>query len=218
MDVLAKVRMRGLIAGIQSARAIASAGSEAEPIAAPRLAPEELAGRMIEVSGCGATAVLSVAAQMVVDAQLEGEPTAWVTGTGSSFFPPDLAAAGVDLGALVVTRAPDPRSIRRMTDQLLRAGAFGLIVVDLGPTAELSLADQSRLAGLAKKHDTALVCLTQKKPETPSLGSLVSLRIHAIRRRSGDGAFVCDVKVLKDKRRGPTWEHAEVRRATPGLR
>jgi len=54
--------------------------------------------------------------------------------------------------------------------------------------------------------------------ELPSLGSLVSLRVQAQRERVCDDRFSCGLAVLKDKRRGPTWTHAEVYRGPAGLR
>lgn len=178
----------------------------------------EVAGRLVEVSGAGATAVLSVAFGLVLEAQRQGEPVAWVTTTESSFYPPDAAEGGVDLDALVVIRVPGPRAAARATDRLARSGAFGLIVLDLGAEAELPIPLQARLAGLAQKHHTALVCLTAKATETPSLGSLISLRVQARRTRTAEDRFACPLTVLKDKRRGPTWTHSEACRGPAGVR
>ena len=68
------------------------------------------------------------------------------------------------------------------------------------------------------KHDAAVVCLTDKQPGESSLGSLVSLRGQAVRRRSRDGRrFTCEITTLKDKRRGPGWTWREVRHGPEGL-
>ena len=91
-----------------------------------------LAGRLVELSGRGATAVLTLAVGLVVEAQRESEPVAWIQGTSDSFYPPDLAAAGVDLAALPVIRAGGPAGAARAASQLARSGAFGLLVLDLG--------------------------------------------------------------------------------------
>jgi len=98
----------------------------------------------------------------------------------------------------------------------LRSGGFGLVVLDLG-TADIPMPLQSRLTGLAQRHHTALVCLTEKESKTFSLGSLVSLRAHAERQRSSDSRFVCRLRVLKDKRWGPTWSHEELCNGPAGL-
>ena len=67
------------------------------------------------------------------------------------------------------------------------------------------------------QHDAAIVCLTEKAADAASLGSLVSLRVEALRQRADDG-FRCTVRALKDKRRGPGWSGSEVLRGPAGLR
>jgi recombination protein RecA len=174
----------------------------------------EVAGRVVEISGA---ARLTAAFGLALEAQRQGEPVAWVTPEAESFYPPDVAETGADLGALVVVRVPDAGSVARAADRLVRSGAFGLVVLDLG-TADVPTPLQARLAGLAQKHHTALLCLTEKKRAAPSLGSLVSLRVHAQRTRIGEDRFTCALRVLKDKRRGPTWAHMEECRGPAGLR
>src|SRR5262249_24475141 len=101
-------------------------------------------------------------------------------------------------------------------EKLLRSGGFGLVVLDLG-IADIPLPLQSRLTGLAQRHRAALVCLTEKESKTFSLGSLVSLRAHAERRRSSDLRFAYRIRVLKEKRRGRAGSHEEFYRGPPGL-
>ena len=187
-----------------------------EPRTPARWSLADLGGRLVELSAAGSTASLTLAFRLVLDAQSSGEPVAWVTTTESSFFPPDAAEGGVDLVALVVVRVPNARAVARAADKLLRSGAFGLIVLDLG-AGDLPTPLQMRLAALAQKHHTALLCLTEKTPEAPSLGSLVSVRIHARKRRIGPDQFGCELTVIKDKRRGPTWNYREVCRGPAGL-
>jgi len=177
----------------------------------------EIAGRLTEISGSGAAASLTLIFSLVLEAQLEGEPVGWVTPSESFFYPPDAAQRGVDHDALVVARVSDAGAVPRAGERLLRSGAFGLVVLDIG-TAEIPTAHQARLVGLAHRHHAALVCLTEKQERDPSLGSLVSLRVHAERTRTSEGQFACALKVLKDKRRGPTWAQAEVCRGPAGLR
>jgi recombination protein RecA len=188
-----------------------------------RFCLEELAGRLVELSGEGASAVLTLAVGLVLDAQAAREPVAWVSSDESSFYPPDLAESGVDLAALVVVRlslANHARSsaLAVAAERLLRSGAFGLCVLDLGKQAELSQPLQSRLLGLAQRHHAALLCLTEKAEETPSLGSLVSLRAQAVRTWLARDRFACELRVRKDKRRGPVWSEREVYRGPLGLR
>jgi recombination protein RecA len=192
------------------------AQAEPQQQAEPRFSLTECAGRLVEISGMGGSAVLSAAAGLVLEAQEHAEPVAWVTSIESSFYPPDLDEAGIDLAALIVARG-EPKKLTAMADVLLRSGGFGLIVIDGVIGCDLPLAAQTRLLGLAQKHETAIVFLTEKPADAPSLGSLVSLRGEARRQRNGPH-YECEVKALKDKRRGPTWRHVEVRRGSTGLR
>ena len=102
--------------------------------------------------------------------------------------------------------------------RLLRSGAFGLIVLDLGARARIAPALQGRLVQQAQRHGTAIVCLTEKPPRSASLGTLVALRGQARRQRRGEDSFACMLEILKDKRRGPGWTHVEVAHGPPGLR
>jgi len=167
-----------------------------------------IAGRFIEISTSANAASLTLAFGLVREAQKQGEPVGWVTSTGSFFYPPDAAHGGIDLAALVVIRVLHAGVIPTAGEKLLRSGGFGLIVLDL-ETADIPVPLQSRLTGLAQHHHAALVCLTEKESKTFSLGSLVSLRAHAERQRSSESRFACRLRVLKDKRRGPTWSHEE---------
>ena len=178
---------------------------------------EDLDGRLVEISGLEAQAALTLAFGLVLEAQRQGEPVGWVTPRERSFYPPDAAGGGVDLDALVVVRVPEVRAVARAADRLARSGAFGLIVLDTG-AAVIPIPLQARLAGLAEKHRTVLVCLSEKTGETRSLGSLVSVRVHARRAQTADGRFACKLLVTKDKRRGPTWTHAEVCDGPAGVR
>ena len=194
----------------------------AEPAAETRAAPAwtcaELAGRLCELAAGADSAALSAAVSLVRDAQRHGDPAAWITARAATFHPPDAAAAGVDLAALVVVRARDARTAGRAADVLLRSGAYGLVVLDLGTDAAMPTPLQGRLVQLALKHDAAVLCLTEKGGEQPSLGALVSIRAEARRTRRNEDHFLCRVHVLKDKRRGPGWTHEEVYRGPDGLR
>jgi recombination protein RecA len=181
---------------------------------------DSLRGRLVELSARGASATLTAAVEIVVEAQTQAEPVAWIAPTAGTFYPPDVADSGVDLAALVVVRVRDAIASARVAERLLRSGAFGLVVMDLcspnGGSAELATAIQGRLVTLAQTHDAAIVCITDKTPDTASLGSLVSLRAEAMRLRVRDEVSIT-VRALKDKRRGPGWAHSVRRRAPSGL-
>ncbi len=177
-----------------------------------------LRGRLVELSARGAAATLTAAIEVVSEAQTQGEPVAWLTLTHSSFYPPDAAESGIDLAALVVVRAPDATTLARAAERLLRSGAFGLVILDLGAQAELSMQIQGRLVTLAQTHDAAIVCVTEKPNDAASLGSLVSLRAEALRSTRADhGELTVTLRAVKDKRRGPGWTHAMKRRGPAGM-
>ena len=163
-------------------------------------------GRLVEFSGWQSTARLTAAFGIVIEAQKKNEPVAWVSLRDSSFFPPDAAASGVDLDRLVVARLPNAPAAGRAVDHLLRSNGFGLVVLDLPVEKRnedrIPLPLLTRLLGLAQKHESALLVLTEKPADQPSLSSLVSLRANAARVRHDD-TFDLELRVLKDKRRGP---------------
>ncbi len=195
---------------------------EARPRARPRpastagLSRAELAGRLVELSGRGNSATLTLACQAILDAQREGETAAWLGGAASGFYPPDVAASGVDLAALPVVRCPDDKAGARAADRLARSGAFGLLVLDLGE-GDVPTPLQSRLASLAQKHDIAILLLTEKSADAPSTGSLVSLRGQSERQRLPDGRFFCRFRAIKDKQQGPGWGREAAYNGPPGL-
>jgi recombination protein RecA len=186
-----------------------------------------LRGRLVELSARGASATLTTAMEIVLEAQTQQEPVAWLTLVNGTFYPPDVADCGVDLAALVVVRTLDVVAAARSAERLLRSGAFGLVVLDLGANngAALSMQIQGRLVTLAQTHDAAVVCLTEKADDIASIGSLVSLRAEALRKREAAADFTADstaafavtVRVLKDKRRGPGWTQTLKRRGPAGL-
>lgn len=229
---------KGLQKGLQTSRQpveLAGAPGE-EGSAAPSEGPwglDALRGRLVELSARGAAATLTAAVELVVEAQQAAEPVAWVTLGNATFFPPDAAASGVDLAALAVVRVHDATAAARAAERLLRSGGFGLVVIDFGGGSfaqqgtqqgiEVPIAHQGRLITLAQAHDAAVVCITEKSGDAPSLGSLVSLRAEAIRlhapedKDGGERGYHVTLRALKDKRRGPGWTRTTKLRGPPGL-
>ena len=189
-------------------------GSETVPATWTRA---RLAGRLTEISSRDGAALLTLAFALVLDAQQQGETCAWIGRSESCFFPPDVAACGVDLDALAVIRVSTSKAITRCADRLLHSGALGLVILDLGHEHPLPPAGQSRLAGLAKAHDTALVCLTRKQRDSASMGPLVSVRAQAQCKQHLGGGYTCEALVLKDKGRSAHWSHVEECCGPPGL-
>ena len=197
-------------------------GAPGEP---DRWGLDALRGRLVELSARGATATLTTAIELVLEAQQADEPVAWVTLGNATFYPPDVADSGVDLAALSVVRVHDIVAAARAAERLLRSGGFGLVVLDFaGSALDLPIAHQGRLVTLAQTHDAAVVCITEKPSEAPSLGSLVSLRAEALRLHApslgeppSDRGYHVTLRALKDKRRGPGWSRTTKLRGPSGL-
>ena len=167
-----------------------------------RESPEGLPrGRLIELVGVPGGARSSAAVQIALASQREGDPVAWVQPRGAGLYPPDLAAAGLDLEGLLVVHVPPgagPRGVPKAAELALRTGAFGAIVVDVeGARLPRGAAWLGRLASIAREHDTRCVMLTA--PSAGSLGPLVALRIQPGRRRTRPGRYAVSAEVLKDK-------------------
>jgi recombination protein RecA len=175
-----------------------------------------LLGRLTEICASNASAPLTQAMGLVVEAQQAGELCAWITLVDSSFFPPDAAAGGVDLAALIVIRAPDLPAAARAADKLLRSGGFGLVAIDAAGPCALPTPLLARLSGLARTHHSALLLLTRNPTERSPLGSLVALRLASTRRRDGD-RFICTLRATKDRQAAPGWSHVERCLPPPGL-
>jgi len=196
---------------------VPSSAQKLRPAVAPtRWTFDDVAGRFVEISGGAASAALTLTFTLIGQAQARGEPVGWVTLAEHSFYPPDVAQGGIDLSALVVIRLARADSIARAGEKLLRSGGFGVVVLDLGG-ADIPMPLQTRLTGLAHHHHTALICLTEKTHGAFSLGSLVSLRVHAEKKRVKGNRFACALRVLKDKRRGPTWNYEDTYSGPAGL-
>lgn len=200
-----------------SAAQVAAAIRAPSPLGLP-WGLENLSGRLVEVCAVGPSSRLSLVTGLLWQAQERSEPVGWVGPCASACYPPDLAAVGLSLESLVTIRLHEPRAIARAAEHLARSGAFALIAMDLPAGASIPAPMLSRLSGLAQKHDTALIFLSEKSPGDPSLSSLVSLRLQSGKRRVSDGRFACSFEAIKDKRRGPGWAHEGVHHGPAGLR
>lgn len=190
--------------------------SSPPPLSSWRL--DALRGRIVELVVEGDGGTLTAAVDVILDAQEAGEPAAWVSATPTVFCPEDVELAGVDLSALVVVRVRNVLTAARSAERLLRSGAFGVVVLDLGPTPELPAAVLGKLVKLVQLHDAVVLALTVSRRAGGTLGSLVSLRVSSRREREGDGVFRVRLEALKDKRQGPGWMAEAVCCGPPGLR
>jgi recombination protein RecA len=181
---------------------------EGDPL--ERAWPLSSVGRIVEICAAPDGAQTSAAVMVLREAQADGDPVAWVLPRGAGLFPPDLAAAGLDLDALIVVHVPpeQPAAIPRAAELILRTGAFGAVVLDLragidpeGAPAEWprGAAWQGRLLGLAREHACRVIVLSATSDAQGSLGPWVSMRFDVRRRRIAPGRFRVEARVLKDK-------------------
>lgn len=207
--------------------------------------PEELAGRLIELSDpaqgpepLGAST--SWAAARVAEAHRRGDTAAWILCAADEAkrgqpYPPDLAEQGVDLAALPIVCARDGAGVLQAADVLLRSGGFGLVIAEWPHGVERpSEGALGRLLGLCQKHDAALLWLTDGSHTTNGshttdggrMGSLISLRLEVSRQpyqpdrgvdRLGAGLLRLKLSVRKDKRQGPGRTSQELRRTPQGI-
>ena len=159
---------------------------------------DNLVGILAEVSEEVPSGAASFAAEIIAEAQAQNEPVAWVTGTESIFFPPDLRSRGVDLSAVAVIRVNGEADSLLAAEWLVRSGAMGLVVVDLEVQGNITDASLGRLLKLAERNLCAVLFLTRKRSHDPSLGSRISLR--GCITRSGHGPLIIDIRTTKDKR------------------
>ena len=169
-------------------------------------------GRGLRRANFGA---LSLAAEIILEAQRHGEPAAWVAAADSVFFPPDLSRRGVDLSALAVIRAGGQTESLTAAEWLAGSGAVGLVVVDCDGQWNVSDASLGRIQKLAERSKCAVVFLTRKRCSDPSLGSRISLR--GCVSRSDAGPFQVDLHAAKDKRSHPGSRQRRHYHGPPGM-
>ncbi len=157
-----------------------------------------LVGILTEVSEEAPSGAVSFVAEIIAEAQSRNEPVAWVAGRESIFFPPDLHNRGVDLSAVAIIRAGSETDSLTAAEWIVRSGSVGLVIVDMEGHGDVSDASLGRILKLAERNQCAVLFLTRKRRQDPSLGSRVSLRGCVV--KSGDGSFAIDVDTIKDRR------------------
>jgi len=155
--------------------------------------PFPLRSGLMEVSGAASSGKTGLALSMITAAQQAGDLAAFVD-PQRMLFAPAAAAAGVDLGRLLVVHPPDVADGFRVVDHLLRSRGFHLIVLDTTDTSHTThkrtrhqrpAPDRLfRISRLAKVADSTVVLMTETspgQPSPPSFGSPVSLRLGVTR-------------------------------------
>ena len=159
---------------------------------------DNLIGLVAEISEEVPSGAVTVAADIIVEAQCRNEPVAWVAGTDSIFFPPDFHERGIDLSAVSVIRAGGEAESLMAAEWLIKSGAWGLVIVDVDCQWNISDASLFRIQKVAGRNLCAAVFLTRKRCHDPSLGSGIALR--GCVSSSGSGPFIVDVLTIKDRR------------------
>jgi hypothetical protein len=153
---------------------------------------------------CGEGRV-SLASQLVVQAQASEGACAWLVCAGFEPFAPDLAATGVALESLVVVRLSDASKLARAGDLLARSGGVDLLVVDVQSAPQPGIL--KRLADHAHKHAIAVVVLTHDV-----VCEVASLVVEVC----PEGPNTLSLKALRDRANPGLWQRSECFDAAPG--
>jgi hypothetical protein len=117
-------------------------------------------GTGVELCGEEASGRTTVALSLVAAAGREKRLSAWVDGP-SELYPPAAAAMGVCLERLLIARPKSPGQLVWTAMQLLRSGAFTLVVLDVTHTGvQLTMTDAKKLLDAARTGGSLLVLVT----------------------------------------------------------
>ncbi len=211
---------------LQVVRATRLRSLDRPPVSQERWTFRSLVGRLSELSEERSEGALSLACSIVAEAQKANEPVAWIAPGATLFYPADLAEGGIDVDAIAIVRLPGARAAILAAEWLLRSGAFGLLVLDLGSDLRVTDAALGRLARLAERGASAVLFLTRKGAGEQSIGSMISLRAEVRFDPAGRRAPSAEpdseaspvalvIHTLKDKRGAP---EAAARRLLDGSR
>ena len=163
-----------------------------------------------------AASALSWTFDLILEAQQAQEPIAWIAACDSFFYPPDVAANGVDVATIAVVRLSNGRDAARCSEKLIASGGFGLVVVDLGNQFWLKPALQSRLSHACREQSATVLLLGELSGDSGTNGLRSDIRATATRTIDG-GDIVSHLNIKKDTR-GCPWHLKEHRLGTPGMR
>ncbi len=130
-------------------------------------------GGAVELSGEEASGRTTLALSLVAAACREKRLAAWVDGP-KELYPPAAVPMGVDLRRLLIVRPPAPGQLVWSAVQLLRSGAFTLVVLDVTHTGlTLSMIETKKLLDAARAGGSLLVVLTSNVAPAQGLVRLV---------------------------------------------
>jgi len=168
-------------------------------------------GIVATLEGAPGSGRSAVAARLLATSTANGGLGALIespAGPEGAFYPPALAAAGVDLERLLVVPAHDVTGVARAADILLRSAAFGVVVM---PAISMKATAWTRLASLTHHANALLVALGSGASDELRYFASLRVRLQASRVRwaGGDGLFGLlagidvEATVLKHKRAAP---------------
>ena len=142
------------------------------------LAPAGIpAGQLTEIFGTGSCGKTMLTFAILAASTREGAFAAYVDPAGT-FFAPAAAAAGVEVGRLIVVRPRDAAATRRAVDALVRGGACAVVAVDCSADSNALRATHcARLVAQAEKTGTALIVVSNGSVQ--AVASFASLRLRA---------------------------------------
>lgn len=130
-------------------------------------------GGAAELSGEEASGRTTLALSLVASACREKRLAAWVDGP-KELYPPAAVPLGVDLKRLLIVRPPAPGQLVWSTVQLLRSGAFTLVVLDVTHTGlTLTMVETKKLLDAARAGGALLVVLTSSAAPAQGMVRLV---------------------------------------------
>jgi hypothetical protein len=158
-------------------------------------------GQILEISGGASSGKSTLAFGMCRALLAQGKAVAWIDST-RRWAPLAALEAGLPMELLLVALVGDGMAALKAAHLLLSCrGAVAAVVVALPPgfaPADTNLVKLQRLAG---QGQVALVFLTERPPQVPSLSPTVALRL-CVHRQWRGAAAVCVIEVAHHKR-GP---------------
>ena len=135
-------------------------------------------GRVTELAGARSTGRTGLTCRIAAAATRAGETIAWVD-PEDALEPEAAAATGVVLDHTLWVRPRDVPDALRATEILLRAGGFGLVVLDLGAATKRGGPHWVRLAAAAERTRTALLVVAPER----TVGTFAALGLAVTGRR-----------------------------------
>ncbi len=189
--------------------------SDAKPLELSRFQ-----GQISELSAERGQAYINLVFDLIVEAQSRREPVAWIGDRPSIFYGPDARHRTIDWQAVALISLVSARDRARAADQLLRSGAFGLVIIDLAGATAPHIGDplMHRLAQWSRRHTTATLFINDVTAESKALSPLLQRRVCARWSDVDAERLIATYTITKDKRQAPGAQIEEVYHGPMGLR